>query len=531
MPSNIEAPTIKISAEDDASKVFQDSAKKIGDSMTEAGKKVKLSMDEAKKKLGEYGESLKTGIKNAGLFSTGVITAFGAMAIKGAKDLGALAEEIDNMQKRTGLATTSISALKLAADQTGIPLGTMETGIKKLGVNILNMEDAGIKGQKSIKELGLQFRDIKDMPIEKQFFTIGNAIANLDDPTERVRKSIELFGKAGADLLPVFGDGSMSLKEWTAKAKDMGVLLDTETIDAALKVDGAFDDYEATMKGLTNTIAVQVVPTITKLVEAITPVLQQAAEWVGKNPELIAQIVQWGGAILAAVSGLGLLVKTFESLWAVIKGAQAMSAVLTTLTGLSLLQFAGIAALIVALGWIALNWGTVSNGLEEIAKWLGIIDQTSAEAKDSLKRFQDTAGGFRLTQEAKDSYAYAMGGKELRGGPSVGNAAAGTLNAGAVQTTLTSSKDFKPGLFKQGGFLGLGFANGGEPPVGQVSMVGEEGPELFVPKTRGTIVPNHALGGSTTVFNITGNTLWSARAAEELLDMAFKKIRYTKKVS
>jgi len=44
-----------------------------------------------------------------------------------------------------------------------------------------------------------------------------------------------------------------------------------------------------------------------------------------------------------------------------------------------------------------------------------------------------------------------------------------------------------------------GFANGGNPPVGMASIVGEKGPELFVPSKSGTIVPNHALGGSTNV--------------------------------
>jgi len=48
-----------------------------------------------------------------------------------------------------------------------------------------------------------------------------------------------------------------------------------------------------------------------------------------------------------------------------------------------------------------------------------------------------------------------------------------------------------------GGLLGLipGFANGGRPPVGKPSIVGERGPELFVPNTSGTIVPNNKLGG------------------------------------
>jgi len=69
----------------------------------------------------------------------------------------------------------------------------------------------------------------------------------------------------------------------------------------------------------------------------------------------------------------------------------------------------------------------------------------------------------------------------------------------------SSSTNFGNG----GGLLGfLGFADGGEPPVGVPSIVGERGAELFVPKTAGTIVPNHSLSqalGSQpqTVYNGT----------------------------
>ena len=44
-----------------------------------------------------------------------------------------------------------------------------------------------------------------------------------------------------------------------------------------------------------------------------------------------------------------------------------------------------------------------------------------------------------------------------------------------------------------------GFARGGQPPVGRASIVGERGPELFVPSRAGTIIPNSQLGGSTSV--------------------------------
>jgi len=51
----------------------------------------------------------------------------------------------------------------------------------------------------------------------------------------------------------------------------------------------------------------------------------------------------------------------------------------------------------------------------------------------------------------------------------------------------------------------FGFADGGMPPTNRPSIVGERGPELFVPGTSGRIVPNHQLsggGGGGNVYNI-----------------------------
>ena len=57
-----------------------------------------------------------------------------------------------------------------------------------------------------------------------------------------------------------------------------------------------------------------------------------------------------------------------------------------------------------------------------------------------------------------------------------------------------------------GGFLGsiLGglFADGGRPPVGKASIVGERGPEIFVPSVSGTIIPNNQIGGGGGVTNM-----------------------------
>jgi tape measure domain-containing protein len=56
------------------------------------------------------------------------------------------------------------------------------------------------------------------------------------------------------------------------------------------------------------------------------------------------------------------------------------------------------------------------------------------------------------------------------------------------------------------------FAAGGTPPVGRPSLVGERGPELFMPGVRGSIIPNHALGGGTT--NVVVNVDASGSSVE-----------------
>jgi hypothetical protein len=78
---------------------------------------------------------------------------------------------------------------------------------------------------------------------------------------------------------------------------------------------------------------------------------------------------------------------------------------------------------------------------------------------------------------------------------SLADAAANTLrNVASILLQLgvnTALKSTGSSLFS-----GLtGFADGGRPPVGKPSIVGERGPELFVPNTSGTIVPNNKLGG------------------------------------
>lgn len=77
------------------------------------------------------------------------------------------------------------------------------------------------------------------------------------------------------------------------------------------------------------------------------------------------------------------------------------------------------------------------------------------------------------------------------------------------------------------GFVGGMFAHGGRPGVGEVAVVGERGPELFVPDVAGTIIPNDKMqrmggGGGRAVevrqeFHITGLDLDSDESAQRIM--------------
>ena len=82
-----------------------------------------------------------------------------------------------------------------------------------------------------------------------------------------------------------------------------------------------------------------------------------------------------------------------------------------------------------------------------------------------------------------------MFGKAFSGGIFSGGGSAGANNIafGSQNLGINTASNFP------------GFADGGRPPVGRASIVGERGPELFVPDRAGTIVPNNAMGGAMNV--------------------------------
>jgi len=130
----------------------------------------------------------------------------------------------------------------------------------------------------------------------------------------------------------------------------------------------------------------------------------------------------------------------------------------------------------------------------------------------------DLSGGFGL-DKIGNIFAQKQGGSILDmlglGGSSGGIGGILSNIVGSVGGPIGGIISGIGSLF--GGF----FAEGGNPPVGKVSVVGEKGPELFVPRTAGTVLPNSIMQGvtdsssKTVVVNLSQTNNFESGVTEE----------------
>ena len=139
--------------------------------------------------------------------------------------------------------------------------------------------------------------------------------------------------------------------------------------------------------------------------------------------------------------------------------------------------------------------------IQEIMK--GTVDITKDQIKEKLDQLDVLAKEQEEIQKVKNLYDSIASSIETGIVDALEGAINGTKTLGDVASSVFAQLQRSLLQFGVNSFLGAigipGFANGGRPPVGRASIVGEKGPELFVPDRAGTIIPNNQLGGSTNV--------------------------------
>ena len=206
------------------------------------------------------------------------------------------ADEMSKTAAKIGVPIEELSKLAYAADLSGISMGTLQTGLQRLSKNLAESEDKFAK-------LGVQVRDAT------------GKIAKMPDGAEKTALAMELFGRSGAEMIPLLNGGAEGVKALTDEAEAMGLVFTEETGRAAEQFNDNLSRLQYTITGLWRQLAAQLAPVMARLSEYLVDM----ARWFQNlSPEMQKFIgVTAGLAVVLGpvLIGLGLAVSALGALF------------------------------------------------------------------------------------------------------------------------------------------------------------------------------------------------------------------------
>ena len=234
--------------------------------------------------------------------------AIGAIAaIKGFASLiqGAIdaADETSKLAQKAGLATEEVAGLSLAFKQGGVESEVMLKALSKLAVGVAD-------GNEALKVMGIETKNAEgNFKSSREILaSIAEKFEGYADGIEKTALAVEIFGKSGADLIPVLNAGAKELEKYDKIAKQLGLTVDEVTAKHAEKFNDTMELIGFTVKGLATRIMKDVIPGFELLATRFfdsareSNLLKSAAEFL-TGPIKALQIVALGAAAAFEILG------------------------------------------------------------------------------------------------------------------------------------------------------------------------------------------------------------------------------------
>jgi len=228
----------------------------------------KFSIDVDTSKLSKAGGLI--GGFTSGLRGLGGLIAGAAVGgvIKGmVTDMVDLGSSINDMSARLGVSTNDLQEWQYVIGQTGGQASDVEPMFRTLQKNIAEVGGASAKAGGLLDELGVKTKDAegKLRPMGEIATDAGVAIAALEDPAQRSKAALDLFGRAGGKLIPVFAEGREGFAGMVEQYEALGGGLSEDAIGALDDLGDKTDQFELALNGLKAQMVVGIAPAITKV--------------------------------------------------------------------------------------------------------------------------------------------------------------------------------------------------------------------------------------------------------------------------
>lgn len=223
--------------------------------------KIILSAEDSqfKRTVESAGKELKKMAKDGSLGMVAMGAAFVTVG-KAMQDTLDTMDQISKMSSKTGFSTESLSALKYAAELSDVSLESLEKSFIKLSKSVDGNSPSFSKLNINLKDSNGTLKSNETILME-----VADAFAGMEDGAQKTAIATEIFGKSGADMIPLLNSGSEAIRAQMQEAENLGITFDSVSAKQAERFNDSITTLTNSAKGFTQELVLALMPTIDTL--------------------------------------------------------------------------------------------------------------------------------------------------------------------------------------------------------------------------------------------------------------------------
>ena len=290
-----------------------ESDKKEVDKLTKAEKENTKSA----KDTGDAHEKFQKVLKGVGIAAaaaTAAVVATGKAVWDMANKTAEAGDEIDKESQKLQISSDLYQKLGYAMDMSGASIEDVKKGVLNITSALAGMGN-GVEGaDDKFTALGVSLKDNEGnlKTTESVLLDTIDALASMEDETQRNAAANEIFGKNYTELLPLLNAGADGINDLMQEAEDYGMVMSEDAVKASADFSDSLDRLKGTFEGLKNSAMAEVLPALSQLIDGISLVMSGdmtgtekissgIENLLGKLNEAIPRIVTFVGDVAGAV--------------------------------------------------------------------------------------------------------------------------------------------------------------------------------------------------------------------------------------
>lgn len=186
-------------------------------------------------------------------------------------EMAEFGDETAKTARQLGIGADELLSWRFAAERSGVDANQLTTGLRRLQRNIVDAGEGVDTAVRAFRDLGVEFRDSEGgfREIEDILPDIADGFANLESDTQRSARAQQIFGRAGAQLLPFLEGGSEGIRELQRRFAELGGNLGDDFFANAEAAQDAMADFELASTAAKASLATELLPALTTIVTTV----------------------------------------------------------------------------------------------------------------------------------------------------------------------------------------------------------------------------------------------------------------------